>query len=83
MLLQASLQARQQVALKMNAPEKDLPEIVALLPSLHAPTVSQLSEKGWVALETVVESRLIRDLIPKLRQNGAEGILEYDLRKIV
>ena len=83
MLLQASLQARQQVALKMNAPEKDLPQIVALLPSLHAPTVSQLSEKGWVALETVVESRLIRDLIPKLRQNGAEGILEYDLRKIV
>lgn len=83
MLLQASLQARQSVALKMNAPENNLPKIVQLLPSLHAPTVSQLSEKGWVALETVVESRLIRDLIPKLRQVGAEGILEYDLRKIL
>jgi len=83
MLLQASLQARQQVALKMNAPEASLAEIIGLLPSLQAPTVSQLSQKGWVALETVVESRLIRDLIPKLRQSGAEGILEYDLRKIV
>jgi len=83
MLLQASLQARQQVALKMNAPEASLADIVALLPSLQAPTVSKLSQKGWVALETVVESRLIRDLIPKLRQSGAEGILEYDLRKIV
>ena len=67
----------------MNAPEARLAEIVALLPSLHAPTVSQLSEKGWVALETVVDNRLIRDLIPKLRERGAEGILEYDLRKIV
>ena len=65
MLLQASLQARQQVALKMNAPEASLADIVALLPSLQAPTVSKLSQKGWVALETVVESRLIRDLIPK------------------
>ena len=67
----------------MNAPEARLEEIVALLPSLHAPTVSQLSEKGWVALETVVDNHLIRDLIPKLRERGAEGILEYDLRKIV
>ena len=83
LLLQASLQARQQVALKMNAPEARLKEIIALLPSLHAPTVSQLSEHGWVALETVVDSHLIRDLIPKLRERGAEGILEYDLRKIV
>jgi ATP phosphoribosyltransferase len=71
------------VALKMNAPEVRLKEIIALLPSLHAPTVSQLSEHGWVALETVVDSHLIRDLIPKLRERGAEGILEYDLRKIV
>ena len=83
LLLQASLQAHQQVALKMNAPETRLKEIIALLPSLHAPTVSQLSEHGWVALETVVNSHLIRDLIPKLRERGAEGILEYDLRKIV
>jgi ATP phosphoribosyltransferase len=83
MLLQASLQARQQVALKMNAPQETLAEIIALLPSLHAPTISKLSENGWVALETVVDSCLIRDLIPKLRESGAEGILEYDLRKIV
>ena len=66
----------------MNAPEARLEEIIALLPSLHAPTVSQLSEGGWVALETVVGSHLIRDLIPKLCESGAEGILEYELRKI-
>tara|TARA_Y100000588_G_C14253788_1_gene924564 strand:- start:136 stop:1008 length:873 start_codon:yes stop_codon:yes gene_type:complete len=83
LLLQASLRAREKVALKMNAPEKNLAAIIAQLPSLHSPTISQLSDKGWVALETVVDSNLIRDLIPKLRQHGAEGILEYDLRKIV
>ena len=83
LLLQASLHARQRVALKMNAPKARLEEIIAALPSLHAPTVSQLSDDGWVALETVVDRHLIRDLIPKLGEIGAEGILEYDLRKIV
>ena len=57
--------------------------MVALLPSLHAPTVNQLYEEGWVAVETVVDSNAVRDLIPKLRAAGAEGILEYELRKIV
>jgi len=83
LLLQASLQARRKVALKMNAPHTKLDQIIGLLPSLHAPTVSQLSETGWVALETVVDGHLVRDLIPQLRAEGAEGILEYDLRKIV
>jgi len=83
LLLQASLQARRKVALKMNAPHANLDQIISLLPSLHAPTVSQLSETGWVALETVVDGHLVRDLIPQLRAEGAEGILEYDLRKIV
>lgn len=83
LLLQASLHAHQKVALSMNVPENKLDEIVNLLPSLHAPTVNHLYGKGWFAVETVVDSPLVRDLVPKLRAAGAEGILEYELRKII
>ena len=83
LLLQASLHAHQKVALSMNVPEGKLDEVVNLLPSLHAPTVNHLYEKGWFAVETVVDSSEVRDLVPKLRAVGAEGILEYELRKIV
>ncbi len=83
LLLQASLHARHKVALSMNVPEGKLDAIVKLLPSLHAPTVNQLYEKGWFAVETVVDSDLVRELVPQLRVAGAEGILEYELRKIV
>ena len=83
LLLQASLAAHQKVALKMNAPKAKLGEITALLPSLHAPTVSDLADTDWVALETVVDRDRVRSLIPDLRKRGAEGILEYELRKII
>lgn len=83
LLLQASLNAHKKVALSMNVPEQNLDEVVALLPSLHAPTVNQLYGKGWLAVETVVDSDEVRNLIPVLRSAGAEGILEYALRKIV
>lgn len=83
LLLQASLAAHQKVALKMNAPRAKLGEITALLPSLHAPTVSDLADTDWVALETVVDRDRVRSLIPDLRKRGAEGILEYELRKII
>jgi len=83
LLLQASLAAHQKVALKMNAPRDRLDEILELLPSLHAPTVSALSDEQWVALETVVDRESVRSLIPALREHGAEGILEYQLRKII
>lgn len=83
LLLQASLHARHKVALSMNVPEDKLDEVVNLLPSLHAPTVNHLYEKGWLAVETVVDSDAVRELIPKLSAAGAEGILEYELRKIV
>ena len=83
LLLQASLAAHQKVALKMNAPRDRLDEILQLLPSLHAPTVSALSDEHWVALETVVDRDRVRSLIPDLRKRGAEGILEYELRKII
>ena len=83
LLLQASLEAHRKVALKMNAPKDKLASVMALLPSLQSPTISELSDTDWVALETVVDSNLVRDLVPQLRDAGAQGILEYALRKIV
>jgi ATP phosphoribosyltransferase len=83
LLLQAALSARQKVVLSMNVPAERIDAVVALLPSLHAPTVNHLYDKGWLAVETVVASHQVRELIPRLRAAGAEGILEYGLRKIV
>ena len=83
LLLNAALAARQKVALKMNVPADCLDDVVSLLPSLHAPTVSHLYDQRWLALETVVDSGAIRELIPRLRAAGAEGILEYELKKMV
>ncbi|MCB1873150.1 MAG: ATP phosphoribosyltransferase, partial [Gammaproteobacteria bacterium] len=77
-LLQASLKARQKVALKMNVPAKCLEEVVGILPSLHAPTVNHLFDREWMAVETVVDSNEVRNLIPRLKSAGAEGILEYE-----
>ena len=82
-LLQAALKARQKVALKMNVPATRLDDIVGMLPSLHAPTVSHLFDREWLAIETVVDSGEVRDLVPRLMAAGAEGILEYELRKMV
>ena len=67
----------------MNVPRAKLQKITGLLPSLHAPTVSDLADTEWVALETVVDREQVRSLIPQLREEGAEGILEYELRKII
>lgn len=83
LMLQAALAARHKVALKLNVQAKDLDSVVAMLPSLHAPTVSHLYDRQWLAVETVVDASAVRDLIPRLRTAGAEGILEYELRKMV
>nr|VFK29082.1 MAG: ATP phosphoribosyltransferase (homohexameric) [Candidatus Kentron sp. MB] len=83
LLLRAALAARRKVALKMNVPTSRIKDVVAILPSLQAPTVSHLYNRDWFAVETVVDSRGVRDLIPRLEATGASGILEYDLRKIV
>ena len=82
LMLKSALAARHRVLLKMNAPVAALDEITGLLPSLHAPTVNQLTDPAWVAVETVVERRQVRDLIPRLRATGAEGILELDLKNV-
>jgi len=83
LLLQAALAARRKVALKMNVMADDLDRLVALLPSLHAPTVSHLYDRQWLAVETIVDAAAVRDLGPRRRAAGAEGILEYELRKMI
>jgi ATP phosphoribosyltransferase len=83
LMLQAALAARHKVALKLNVRAENLDAVVALLPSLHAPTVSHLYDREWLAVETVVDAHAVRDLVPLLRAAGAEGILEYELRKMV
>ena len=83
LLASAALAARNKVALKMNVPADRLEQVVGLLPSLHAPTVSHLYDRDWLALETVVDSAQVRDLIPRLIEAGARGILEYGLNKMV
>ncbi|WP_295438231.1 ATP phosphoribosyltransferase [uncultured Thiodictyon sp.] len=83
MMLQAALAARHKVALKLNCRANQIDAIVALLPSLHAPTVSHLYDREWLAVETIVDTASVRVLIPRLRAAGAEGILEYELRKML
>ncbi len=83
MLLQAALSARQKVALKMNIAADRVEALVEMLPSLHAPTVSHLYDRKWLAVETVVDKQMVRELIPRLRAAGAEGILEYELKKMI
>src|SRR6056297_3293504 len=83
MLLQGALIAEKLVGLKMNVPESQVETVVSLLPSLNAPTVASLYHKEWFSVETVVRSETVRDLIPELLKNGAEGIIEYPLNKVI
>jgi ATP phosphoribosyltransferase len=83
LLLKGALRAENMVGLKMNVPEDKLDEVVQLLPSLNAPTVANLYNSKWVSVESVVEEKVVRELIPKLIQAGAEGIIEYPLNKVI
>lgn len=83
MLLTAALDAQKRVLIKLNAPAKTLEKITAALPALHAPTVNKLNDAGWFAVESVVEERLVRDLVPVLKAAGATGIIELPLNKII
>ena len=71
------------VGLKMNVPQEKLDDIIGLLPSLNAPTVANLYHQKWASVETVVDSKVVRDLIPQLIKEGAEGIIEYPLNKVI
>jgi ATP phosphoribosyltransferase len=83
LLLQAAIHAQSRVGLMLNVPRADLETVLALLPALQRPTISPLSEDGWVAVNTIIEERTVRDLIPQLKAAGAQGIVEYPLNKIV
>jgi ATP phosphoribosyltransferase len=82
-LLNGSLQAMGKVGLKMNVSREKLGVVTAMLPSLKAPTISGLYSEEWFAVETVVSSSMVRDLIPALQEAGAEGIIEYALNKVI
>ena len=83
LLLQAAIEAQGRVGLMLNVRREELDTILNLLPALQRPTISPLSDSDWVAINTIVEERTVRDLIPKLRLANAQGIVEYPLNKIV
>ncbi len=83
LLVQGALRAERMVGLKMNIPEKGLKELVALLPSLLAPTIAPLFETDWFSVEVVVNQAEVRTLIPRLIWAGAQGIVEYPLHKVI
>jgi len=83
LLLQGALRADGMVGLKMNVPKTKLKQVIALLPSLNAPTVASLYQQDWVSVETIGSEFTVRELIPKLRKCGAEGIIEYSLNKVI
>jgi ATP phosphoribosyltransferase len=83
LLLSSAILAEGRVGLKMNVDKADLDAVVALLPALKNPTVSDLYDRKSVAVETIVEERIVRELIPKLKKAGAQGIVEYSINKIV
>ena len=83
LLLQAAIEAHGRVGMMLNVERGSLAQVLALLPALQRPTVSPLSDDDWVAVNTIIEERTVRDLIPRLKRAGAQGIVEYPLNKIV
>jgi ATP phosphoribosyltransferase len=83
LLLKGALEAEAKVGLKMNIEQKNLANLLQSLPALRNPTVSTLSLAGWVAVETIIDEHVVRELIPRLKAAGAEGIIEYPLNKVV
>ncbi len=83
LLLAGALAAEAKVLLKLNAPADDVDVITGILPSLHAPTINTLNTEGWVAIETVIDESVVREIIPQLKKAGAEGIIELPLNKVI
>ncbi|KQC08395.1 MAG: ATP phosphoribosyltransferase [Smithella sp. SDB] len=82
-MLNGSLQAMGKAGLKLNVSKENLKKVMSLLPSLKSPTISSLSSDKWFAVETIVDAKIMRDLIPKLLEAGAQGIIEYPLNKVI
>ncbi|MBN1534665.1 MAG: ATP phosphoribosyltransferase [Spirochaetes bacterium] len=83
MLLRGALNAENMVGLKMNVPKESIEKIIALIPSLTSPTIAQLYNSEWFSLESVIDESVAREIIPKLIDGGADGIIEYPLNKVV
>lgn len=83
LLLKGALAAEEKVGLKMNVPKKSLKRVMSLLSAMHSPTISALSDEGWYALEVMINEKVVRDIIPKLKMAGASGIVEYQLNKVI
>ena len=83
MLLKGALSAEEKVGLKMNVSERSFKRVMSLLSAMHSPTISALSDKGWYALEVIIDEKVVRDIIPKLKTAGASGIVEYQLNKVI
>jgi len=83
LLLRGAIEAQGRVGIMLNVKRNDLDTVVGLLPALHRPTVSPLSDNVWVAVNTIIDERTVRELIPRLKAAGAQGIVEYPLNKIV
>jgi ATP phosphoribosyltransferase len=82
-MLRGAIDAQSQVGLMLNVRRVDLSAVLAVLPALNSPTVSQLSDVEWVAVNTIVEERTAREVIPRLKAANATGIVEYPLNKVV
>jgi len=82
-LLKGALEAEAKVGLKMNVPKTRLAQVSGQLPSLHTPTISNQVDPDWVAIEVVIDKQIVRDLVPRLKRAGAEGIVEYPLNKVI
>jgi ATP phosphoribosyltransferase len=83
LLLQGALRAEGMVGLKMNVSANDLKSVIEIVPSITAPTISNLFETDWFSVETIISEKIVRELIPKLQKRGAVGIIEYPLNKVI
>ena len=83
LLLKGAIAAEEKVGLKMNVRKEDLRKVIAKLPALKKPTISGLSDDGWFAIETIIDERIVRQIIPGLKKAGAQGIIEYPLNKVI
>ncbi|MFA5876592.1 MAG: ATP phosphoribosyltransferase, partial [Candidatus Margulisiibacteriota bacterium] len=83
LLLRGALNAEVKVGLKMNVRRKDIKKVLSLLPALQKPTIADLTDKQWVDVDTIIDEPIVRELIPKLKRAGAEGIVEYPLNKVI
>ena len=83
LLLKGAIAAEEKVGLKMNVRKENLKKVLAKLPALKNPTISSLSDGGWLAIETIIDERVVRVLIPELKKAGAQGIIEYPLNKVI